>query len=180
MDKDFFKDNSFEFNIGVPLIDKWDDIRLLRLSISGSIQILFNNRDYENAVSMTTAELIENAMKYSQRINGETNIYFYMTAGRAKVSIEASNYFDPKSCNIEKLKNTIDKLKSYDDPYKAYTDKLKEFSNEKDDKKDFNFCSNERCSSELGFYRIFYEGGFNLDYEIKDNLVTVKADFRFF
>ncbi len=124
-------------------------------------------KDVKEASIMCATELIENAVKYGTEKPGGGNIEFDLSVEDNRVVIKISNGIKSNS-DITNVTEHIDKLKESDDPAQLYTDRLMEL------------MENPKPGiSQLGLYRIAYEGEFSLDYTYSDKILTVIAERNF-
>jgi len=114
---------------------------------------------------MVAAELVENAVKYGASIEGAPSVDFFFeyNAADKKVTVKVVSGIGAVG-NLNKLKETIDTIKKSDDKAALYTGRLMEM------------MENPKLSeSGLGLYRMAYEGEFDLDYDIKENVLKIIA-----
>jgi len=113
---------------------------------------------------MCSTELIENAVKYGADKPDGSSIDFDLRADEDKVEIIVSNGYHDEN-DLKNVINHIDKIKASDDPAALYIERLQEL------------LDNPKPGvSQLGLYRIAYEGGFNLDYRHSDMSLTIIAE----
>lgn len=124
------------------------DIELLKENIIRNIKS--SDSHLLHQIEMTFSELLENAVKYSDKcVNKDIEIYFEYN-DHIKISI--SNYVENES-NLNVIKDIIKKIKSISKKDNLYHKRIKEIIERK-----------KHGESQMGLYRIFYEGDFNLDY----------------
>ncbi len=114
------------------------------------------------AGKMVTAELIENAIKYGSHSEAERGILFCMNFKNNKIVIEVSNRINNQD-DYDNLVEHIDIINATDDIKGLYVDRLRVR------------MENQQKKTQLGLYRIAYEGEFNLAHEYENNVVTVIA-----
>ncbi len=112
---------------------------------------------------MCSTELIENAVKYGAEKPDGSSIDFDLQATDDTVEIIVSNgYHDDQ--DLKNVIKHIDKIKASEDPAALYIERLQEL------------LDNPKPGvSQLGLYRIAYEGGFTLDYRHSDMALTIIA-----
>jgi len=111
-------------------------------------------------VEMTISELLENAIKYSD--NKEIEVLFEYNE---HIKILISNYVSKKT-HINNIINIIEKIKHIHRNDNLYLKRIEEII-----KRD------KHGESQMGLYRIFYEGEFNLDYyfDNSNNKISIIA-----
>ena len=141
----------------------WNIVKEVGDNIEKVLKI--SKRELLESATMAAAELIENAVKYGEPVgNGlESCIEFEARIEDGKIIIRVMN----GAMNMRNVNNVIEhieKIKASGDPFELYTGRLNELLN------------NPRSGvSQLGLYRIAYEGQFTLDYEYRDNILTITA-----
>jgi len=147
-------------NIKYDIAPLWGIVKEIR----NEVESLLKGKDKELAYAgkMIASELIENAIKYGSAAEQEKGIMFDLHADIKQVVIKVSNEIKFKD-DYDNLVTHIDKINSTDDIKGLYVERLKKLMESPKEK------------SQLGLYRIAYEGKFNLKYEYENNLVTVIA-----
>ncbi len=113
---------------------------------------------------MCSTELIENAVKYGSEKTDGSSIDFDLRAGEGSIEIIVSNGYHDEN-DLKNVITHIDKIKASDDPSALYIERLQEL------------LDNPKPGvSQLGLYRIAYEGGFSLDYRHSDMTLTIIAE----
>jgi len=122
------------------------------------------SKDLTDATMMCVTELIENAVKYGEETNKGDNIEIDLRVHEDKITIRVTNGLSAHK-DLTTVAEHIDKLKKSNNPAELYTQRLKEL------------LDNTKPSvSQLGLYRIAYEGEFKLDYRYSDNMLTIIAE----
>ncbi|MBN2737460.1 MAG: hypothetical protein JXR70_10805 [Spirochaetales bacterium] len=122
-----------------------------------------NNDELLTATSMVVSELIENAVKYGEE-NGECrSIDFKFHTESHRIIIQVTNPVRAKD-KLDIFKRHIREIEESTNPLELYTRRLQELMENPGIKK-----------TQLGLYRIAYEGQFKLSYMLKDNILTVEA-----
>ena len=117
-----------------------------------------------DSVRMVTTELIENAVKYCEPTPDMPDIEFELKIRSNIVTIRVVNGVKTVK-NADAVQNNIDKIRNSDDHAALYMNRLTELME--------NPLPGE---SQLGLYRIAYEGKFSLDYEFENNILTIIAE----
>jgi hypothetical protein len=112
---------------------------------------------------MAIIELVENAVKYGSSIPGKEGVEFDFKIDNNNIIIKISNGLIHEKDGIT-VANNINKIKSSNNPMELYIQRLKELLEKP-----------VEGVSQLGLYRIAYEGRFNLDYSIDNNILTITA-----
>ncbi|MBN2547147.1 MAG: hypothetical protein JXB50_15200 [Spirochaetes bacterium] len=134
-------------------------------NIEDKIRNLFHPEDSEIFYStiMTVSELIENAVKYGSASATSKSININFVADTKNIIVIVSNPVDDEG-RVKMVKNHIERINASKDPQHLYIERLQELLENPHSK-----------NSQLGLYRIVYEGGFNLSYGYENNILTIKA-----
>jgi len=142
----------------------WNVVKEIRDEV-GSIM---ENRGEElcSASQMTASELVENAVKYGFAIDvaADRGIEFQIDVTDREIMVTVTNRAASEQ-DLTNLVTHIDAINKSDDPQALYVQRLTELMNAED----------AYAGSQLGLYRIAYEGAFSLTYEVADSVITVKA-----
>jgi len=153
-----------EVAISFTIKPTWSIVKEVKEKASEFIETKNISREVTEATLMCSSELIENAIKYGTEKPGGDNIVFDLTTDEQKIRIMVSNGVKDSS-DVKNVSEHINKIKNSDDPAKLYTERLMEL------------MENPKPGiSQLGLYRIAYEGEFKLDYEFKDSVLTIFAE----
>ena len=78
-----------DFCLKVSLPNDWDDIERVRSSLKHQLEACLFDEVFTSSVTMVSAELLENAIKYSDMTpeGGPPTIYFTVTGNGREVSI---------------------------------------------------------------------------------------------
>ena len=153
----------------VHLKPEWDQVETIRMQCRDFLkQCSFNNETVE-AVSMVSAELLENAVKYGA-YQLDDAIEYCLKIRQDKIIVEVKNPVDETvGSHLQQLDETIQWIRGYQNPFEVYVKKLKEVSTKSLMDKD----------SRLGLVRIAYEGQSILDFFLdQDNTLSVSAIFQ--
>ena len=116
------------------------------------------------ATIMCASELVENAIKYGSDQPDNCNINFDLRAENNKIIVQVSNGIKEQK-DVNSVVEHITKISNSDDPSKLYTERLMEL------------MENPKPGiSQLGLYRISYEGQFILDSKVSDSMLTIIAE----
>lgn len=116
-----------------------------------------------DSVIMCSTELIENAVKYGSEKPDGGSIDFDLRADKDIVEIIVSNGYQYEK-DLKNVVEHIEKIKKSDDPAALYIARLQEL------------LENPKPGiSQLGLYRIAYEGGFSLDCQHTNMALTIIA-----
>ena len=139
-------------NLDLWIPPDWKRIELVRKAVGFCVWAAFGRGDLRDSVAMVSAELLENAVKYSVP-NSQVRIAISEEDGRVVVAV--TNEVMVGSPNIEALKKRLDWAHAFPTPAEAYMAALSEV-----------FDQNELAPSGeggLGLVRIAYEGGCSID-----------------
>lgn len=139
----------------------WDVVHKIEENAGKHFKNLDEN--VRESIMMVITELIENAVKYGAAIPGKEGVEFKFSIDKNKITATISNGIISEK-DIIPVKNHIDKIKASDNPMELYTNRLKEL-----------LKNPVEGVSQLGLYRIAYEGQFSLDYKIENNILTIIA-----
>ena len=142
----------------------WSIIKKIQERTVNYMESRGKNKELTEATMMCVTELIENAVKYGAETAKGENIEFDLRVHDDKIQITVSNGVSAK----EDLNNVIEhivKIQKSDNPSELYTQRLKELLED-----------TKPTVSQLGLYRIAYEGEFLLDYKFNDNMLTIIAE----
>jgi hypothetical protein len=143
----------------------WKRIELVRKAVGFCVWAAFGRGDLRDSVAMVSAELLENAVKYSVP-NSEVRIVISEEDGQVVVAV--TNEVEEGSTKIDSLKKRLEWAHSFPSPAEAYMAALSEV-----------FDQNEVAPAGdggLGLVRIAYEGGCSIDCDSDTpGQVTVRA-----
>ena len=125
------------------------------------------SEDVVDATVMCAAELVENAVKYGNDTDGVNTVLFDVSVKDGVVCVSVSNSVRDQR-DLDSLRFHIDQIKKSSDPSQLYIGRLRDL------------IENPKGGiSQLGLYRIAYEGEFSLDYRYENHVIKVVA-FRHF
>lgn len=141
----------------------WSTIRTIREEVGQLLEKLPS--EPRSATMMTASELLENAVKYGERVPGAPRIVFSLSALEDRIRIQVVNGSTELDC-VQELKERIEEVTRAEDKTALYVRRLQEL------------IANPNQNCKLGIYRIGVEGGFDLAYDYVDSMVTVVASRR--
>lgn len=150
-----------EIVINHSLQSTWEVLRSVREEINEALGGA--DQDLIDAIVMTASELIENAIKYGKKTPRNEGVEFQMTMGDGSVVVKVSNGIITEK-DFENVKDHIERIRESDDPSRLYVNRLMELME-----------NAEPGVSQLGLYRIAYEGEFSIDYERNKDVLIIKA-----
>jgi hypothetical protein len=169
------KDNQFtgvfmsndEVRISLSITPAWSILKEIQEKTETFLKKKDTNQHIVEATIMCASELVENAIKYGYSSDLNSNITFDMSMDADRVIIKVSNGIKDNE-DLKKVKTHIERLKETNDPGKLYTERL------------MQLMENPKPGvSQLGLYRIAYEGDFKLDYIYENGLLTIIASRRY-
>ena len=161
---------------------KWSDLMFKKTAIDISIKPNWNiikgiqkksinyletknlDKDTIEAAIMSATELIENAIKHGNAVPGCKKIKYLLTVNEYKIIINVINGILNDE-NLKAVKLHIERIINCEDPAKLYIERLQQLME-----------NPVPGVSQLGLYRIAYEGEFELNYEYKNNILKVIAE----
>jgi hypothetical protein len=136
--------------IELTISSDWPRIATVRQAVVQCVSAVFQDPALCHDLAMTSAELLENAVKYG--VQGE--VVFSLSYERGAVEVRVANSVNPTSGNLEALKRRLDWIFAFGDPSEAYIAAMEQVA----------LAANpERASSGLGLVRIISEGGCSLE-----------------
>ncbi len=139
----------------------WSYISTVRIFIVNFLAITLEDKKRADNIAMAVNELIENAIKYSDRDGIEINLYVYDEGNNIKVQV--CNHAEENTVrDLERILGEINK----ESPLDAYMKRMKESSQSINKK------------STIGLARIYYETGAKIESSYEDGFVTVFAEFK--
>ncbi len=140
----------------------WSVVEEIREEVAAIMEPSGEELSY--ASKMVASELVENAVKYGL-IDPQTGkgITFDLVAGEKDITIAVTN----RPASEEHLANVrkhIEAIAEAGDAQQLYIQRLTMLMEHPADE-----------GSQLGLYRIAYEGGFDLNYQLANDVLTIKA-----
>ncbi|HZF48506.1 MAG TPA: DUF6272 family protein [Polyangiaceae bacterium] len=149
-------------NLWIP--PDWKRIELVRKAVGFCVWAAFGRGDLRDSVAMVSAELLENAVKYSAP---ESEVHIGISEQDDQVVVAVTNAVEEGSSNIASLQKRLEWARSFPTTAEAYMAALSEV-----------FDQNELAPAGeggLGLVRIAYEGGCTIDFDARPGEVTVRA-----
>jgi hypothetical protein len=147
-------------SIGVRVPHTWSHVRIIRERVGE--ELLGAGPALRSAAMMTASELTENAVKYGEDVPAAAHVAFDMWLDESRVTIRVSNGTRDK-LGVRELQRRVNEVRNAPDKAALYTARLEELLVKPSE------------SGKLGIYRIAFEGGFGLQCEYADDVVTVTA-----
>lgn len=138
----------------------WPNVRKIRQDVGLALEPF--SPDLRGAAVMTASELVENAIKYGESVPAAPSVTFWLEAQPGRLRIRVANG-STNTAGVAELVRRVDELSRSTDKQALYLARLEELLNHADE------------SGKLGVYRIGFEGGFDLECEYKNSVVTMTA-----
>ena len=126
----------------------WDRIDTIREGVGLCLAAVFGHGELKEALSMVSAELLENAVKYAKP--GPSGIGFSLRREGERLIVAVTNVID-ETISLHELRERIDWLRQFADPAEAYIAALAKIYEQPP--------PSAGGGSGLGLVRIAYEGG---------------------
>jgi hypothetical protein len=152
---------SQELFLDVAFPADWSRIDPTREAVSLLVLAVFGRSDLRDSLAMVSAELLENAVKYSKSMGG---VRLSIRNESKGLVVAVTNMVEEGSRHVASLRGRLEWLNSFADPEQAYAAALREVSVRGGEE------------SGLGIVRIAYEGGCGLDCDVSSpGEITVRA-----
>jgi hypothetical protein len=138
----------------------WPNVRKTRQEVGTALEACAPA--LRNAAMMTASELVENAIKYGEAVPGAETVTFSLEATAAFCRIRVTNG-STNTGGVAELARRVQELTQATDKQTLYLARLEELLAHADE------------SGKLGVYRIGFEGGFELECDYTNHVVTVTA-----
>jgi len=138
----------------------WPNVREIRERVGAALEDC--PAQLRSAAIMTSSELVENAVKYGESVPAAKAVTFVLEATPDRLSIRVVNG-STNAAGVAQLQRRVTELSRAEDKQALYLARLEEILSSPDE------------SDRLGLYRIGFEGGFDLQLDYKDEVVTVTA-----
>ncbi len=145
--------------IDIEIPKSWDFVRHVRSKVEEELSDLPLSLRY--AAGMVASELAGNAIKYGDP-NGPVPPHLSCEVTDKKIVIEVSNYVQSQEL-VQEVQSRVDQMSKAEDIEALFIKRLISFLNE------------TAQGSQLGLYRIGYEGGFNLNSSYQNSILTLRA-----
>lgn len=143
----------------------WTKIELVRKAVGFCVWAVFGRGDLRDSLSMVSAELLENAMKYS---TPERDVRLLISQDAEKLVVSVTNEVESTSGHLATLKDRLTWIRGFGSAADAYMAALAEVFDHKE--------GDPTGEGGLGMVRIAYEGGCELSCDVSaPGKVTVRA-----
>lgn len=149
-------------NISMDIPVTWQFVRKVKRLIEDELDELPDAFRY--SASMVAAELVGNAIKYGEISKFSPHAHFNVSVTPSEMVIEVSNPIKSED-NLREVQTRIDQLSVSSNRETLYLKRLEEL------------LSGNSQGSQLGLYRIGYEGEFDLSYTYtnQEHVLTIRA-----
>jgi anti-sigma regulatory factor (Ser/Thr protein kinase) len=138
----------------------WPNVRDVRERVGSALQEC--PAQLRSAAVMTSSELVENAIKYGESVPAAQTVTFVLEATPQRLCIRVVNG-STNTLGVAELQRRVQELRGAADKQALYLARLEELLQDADE------------SGRLGIYRVGFEGGFDLQLDYTNNVVTVTA-----
>jgi hypothetical protein len=138
----------------------WPNVRLIRQQVGTALEA--SPPDLRSAAIMTASELVENAIKYGESVPAARTVTFSLEATSGEVRIRVANG-STNAHGVAELGRRVEEVRGAADKQALYLARLEQLLAEADE------------SGKLGIYRIGFEGGFDLECDYSNEVVTMTA-----
>jgi anti-sigma regulatory factor (Ser/Thr protein kinase) len=138
----------------------WPNVREIRERVGAVLEHC--PAQLRSAAIMTSSELVENAVKYGESVPAAKEVTFVLEATAERLSIRVVNG-STNAAGVAQLQRRVAELRGARDKQALYLARLEEILTSPDE------------ADRLGLYRIGFEGGFELQLDYKNEVVTVTA-----
>ena len=149
-----------EAHLEINLELMWPNVREIRERVSNALAACPSQ--LRSAAIMTSSELVENAIKYGESVPAAKSVAFLLEATADQVFIRVVNG-STNSAGVAELERRVQELGAAPDKQALYLARLEQLLADADE------------SGKLGIYRIGFEGGFDLQLDYTNSIVTVTA-----
>ena len=140
-------------NLDFRIPTEWARIDAAREAIGSCLYAVFADADLKDALSMVSAELLENAVKYGKP--DPDGVRIRLLYDGQEVCVEVTNLVEQTSHHTKVLQSKLDWIRAFHDPADAYTAALAQVYERTDEE--------AAIGGGLGLVRIVYEGGCRLE-----------------
>jgi anti-sigma regulatory factor (Ser/Thr protein kinase) len=138
----------------------WPNVREIRERVGSALEEC--PAQLRNAAIMTSSELVENAIKYGESVPAAETVTFVLEATPDRLFIRVVNG-STNAIGVAELQRRVQEVHGAGDKQALYFARLEEL------------LANAEESGRLGIYRVGFEGGFDLQLDYTNNVVTVTA-----
>lgn len=141
----------------IPVSAEWSNVDLLRRTIIPYVSAAFDDDELCSRVSIITAELLENAVKYGHWQGGDdTDFRLSVRGTETHIRVEVTNPVKNGAASIKDLVGLVDWINRFPSQKDAYLTRLVEVANRE----------LEVGQSGLGLVRLAYEAGCALEVDL--------------
>jgi hypothetical protein len=146
---------------------EWERVDLVRAAVANCVSAVFGDSDLKDALSMVSAELLENALKYGRP---ERAVSLSIRGDAQDLVMTVENAVEKSSPHPQHLQRRLQWLRQFADPFEAYTAALRQV---------YERSGPHGGDGGLGVARIYYEGRCQLSCDTSQaGLVSVSAQCR--
>ena len=138
----------------------WPNVREIRKRVADALETC--PARLRSATIMTSSELVENAIKYGESVPAARTVTFLLEATPEMLFIRVVNG-STNASGVAELERRVEELRRSEDKQALYLARLEQL------------LANAEESGKLGIYRIGFEGGFELQLDYTNDVVTVTA-----
>jgi hypothetical protein len=159
--------NKETISINLSITSTWSIIK----DVQDKTERLLNehgaSRDITEAIIMCASELLENAIKYGSSADNTNRVSFDLGIRDGMIQLSVSNGIEDEA-DVRNVKLHIERIRNTDNPGELYTERLKQL------------LENPKPGiSQLGLYRIAFEGECTLDFTYRDGILIMRAERPF-
>jgi hypothetical protein len=147
-------------NLQLTFEPMWPNVREIRQQVGNALEDC--PEQLRSAAIMTSSELVENAVKYGESVPAAKTVSFQLEATPEMLRIRVVNG-STNASGVAELQRRVQELGRAQDKQALYLARLEELLIQADE------------SGKLGIYRIGFEGGFDLQLDYTNHVVSVTA-----
>jgi len=152
------------FNMNMTIKPTWEIVQDVHEKTLRVMSDQGSSRDTQESTMMVATELIENAVKYGSSQPDGSNIEFNLEICNDFIEMSTANGVTNEE-HAHIVLDMINKINESENPQELYTQRLLELME----------MEKPGGATQLGIYRIAYEGKFNLRCRYEDQLLTINA-----
>ena len=149
-----------EAHLQLTFAPMWPNVREIRQRVGAALKDC--PAQLRSAAVMTASELVENAIKYGESVPAARTVTFSLEATSGEVRIRVANG-STNAHGVAELGRRVEEVRGAADKQALYLARLEQLLAEADE------------SGKLGIYRIGFEGGFDLECDYSNEVVTMTA-----
>jgi anti-sigma regulatory factor (Ser/Thr protein kinase) len=149
-----------EAHLQLTFAPMWPNVREIRQRVGIALEGC--PAQLRSAAMMTASELVENAIKYGESVPAASTVTFVLDASPGLLYMRVVNG-STNAHGVAELQRRVQELRTAEDKQALYLARLEQLLADADE------------SGKLGIYRIGFEGGFDLQLEYTNDVVTVTA-----